>query len=99
MTVSLGDETASGGTFAPVTGEGLTSGIGTVTIELLTNVSVTGIGLTGSLGSVSTVSEAHVFPTGIGLTATADAGGGAFAWAPVDKGTTVTWTEVNKTAA
>ena len=35
----------------------------------------------------------------IGLTATADAGGGAFAWAPVDKGTSVTWSAVDKTAA
>ena len=99
MTASLGDETASGDAPVAVTGNGLTSGIGTTTVELLTNVPVTGIGLTGSLGSVSLVGHAYVYPDGIGLTATADAGGGAFAWAPVDKGTSVTWSSVDKTAA
>ena len=99
LTASLGDETASAGAYATPAGNGATSGIGTVTVQLLTNVAVTGIGLTGSLGDVSLIGHANVTPTGIGLTATADAGGGAFAWAPVDKGDTVTWTEVNKTAA
>ena len=99
MTASLGDETAYTDVTIIPTGVAGTSGIGTATVELLTNVAVSGIGLTGSLGDVSLVAEAHVFPTGIGLTATADAGGGAFAWAPVDKGDSVTWSAVDKTAA
>ena len=99
MTASLGDERAFTDVTIIPTGVAGTSGIGTATVQLLTNVAVSGIGLTGSLGDVSLVAEAHVFPTGIGLTATADAGGGAFAWAPVDKGDTVTWSAVDKTAA
>ena len=99
MTASLGDETAFTDVTIIPTGVAGTSGIGTATVQLLTNVAVTGIGLTGSLGDVSLVGHAYVYPDGIGLTATADAGGGAFAWAPVDKGTSVTWSAVDKTAA
>jgi hypothetical protein len=96
MTASLGDERAFTDVTIIPTGVAGTSGIGTATVELLTNVAVTGIGLTGSLGDVSLVGHAYVYPDGIGLTATAQ--GSAFAWAPVDKGTSVTWTTADKAA-
>ena len=50
MTASLGDERAFTDVTIIPTGVAGTSGIGTATVELLTNVAVTGIGLTGSLG-------------------------------------------------
>ena len=96
MTASLGDERAFTDITVYPTGVAGTSAIGTATVELLTNVDVTGIGLTGSLGSVTLVGDAYVYPDGIELTATAQ--GSAFAWAPVDKGDTVTWTPVDKVA-
>ena len=49
MTASLGDERAFTDVTIIPTGVAGTSGIGTATVQLLTNVAVTGIGLTGSL--------------------------------------------------
>ena len=51
-----------------VTGNGLTSSLGTETVATDQNISVTGIGLTSTAGTVTAVGVAEVNPTGISLT-------------------------------
>jgi hypothetical protein len=68
-----GRETWSSGAWneqAPVsvTGNGLTSSLGTETVATDQNISVTGIGLTSTAGTVTAVGVAEVNPTGISLT-------------------------------
>ena len=54
---------------------------------------------TSALGSVTIVGHSFVTPTGVSATSSVGlASSMAFAWAPVDKGTDVTWTEVDKAA-
>ena len=68
-----GRETWSSGAWneqAPVsvTGNGLTSSLGTETVATDQNISVTGIGLTSTAGTLTAVGIAEVNPTGISLT-------------------------------
>ena len=51
-----------------VTGNGLTSSLGTETVATDQNISVTGIGLTSTVGTITAVGIAEVNPTGISLT-------------------------------
>jgi len=51
-----------------VTGNGLTSSLGTETVATDQNISVTGIGLTSTAGTLTAVGIAEVNPTGISLT-------------------------------
>ena len=48
-----------------VTGIGVTTGVGVVSIEGAATVPATGIDATGGVGSVSVVAEAVVSPTGV----------------------------------
>jgi hypothetical protein len=52
-----------------VTGNGLTSSLGTETVTTDQNISVTGIGLTSTAGTAVATGVAEVSPTGIALTA------------------------------
>jgi len=52
-----------------VTGNGLTSSLGTETVTTDQNISVTGIGLTSTAGTLTATGIAEVNPTGIALTA------------------------------
>ena len=52
-----------------VTGNGLTSSLGTETVTTDQNISVTGIGLTSALGTSTATGIAEVNPTGLALTA------------------------------
>ena len=52
-----------------VTGNGLTSSLGTETVTTDQNISVTGIGLTSTAGTITATGIAEVNPTGIALTA------------------------------
>ena len=52
-----------------VTGNGLTSSLGTETVTTDQNISVTGIGLTSALGTSTATGIAEVNPTGFALTA------------------------------
>ncbi len=51
-----------------VTGNGLTSSLGTETVATDQNISVTGIGLTSALGTSTATGIAQVNPTGVALT-------------------------------
>ena len=98
LTASLGDERAFTDVTIPLSGLGLSSGLGTVVfVQFIPTPSVSS---TVSLGTVSVSAKAVINPTGIGMTSSIGlASGMAFAWASVDTGTDVTWTEVDKTAA
>ena len=95
LTASLGDETAFTDVTIDLTGLGLAASIGTIRQD--SAYPVVGLGLTSSIGSVIIDGKAVVSPDGLGMTI--NTGASAFAWSPVSKGTSVTWTEIDKTAA
>ena len=69
----------------------ITSGLGTV--DVISKVDVTGQAITSSLGTVTTIQTAVIKPTGVQITSGLGTAN-AIAWATVDTGTTVTWTEI-----
>ena len=95
LTASLGDETAYTDITIYPTGFGLTASLGTIRQE--SGYPVAGLGLTSSLGSGLIDAQAIVKPDGLGMTI--NTGASAFAWSPVSKGPSVTWTAIDKTAA
>jgi len=75
------------------TGQNLTTSLNSVSIDLNTPVNLTGQSLTLSLNSVVTKLDVDVNVTGFGLTGTT---GQLYvsAWAPVNTGQSINWTEV-----
>ena len=91
----VGNEDTSGNANISVTGISATFSIGD--IVPVSKYDATGSELTTSLGSVTAVGEAVVIPTGISLTASTGSPN-IVAWAEVDTGTSVTWSEVDLAA-
>jgi len=94
-TINIGNEDTSGNADVNVTGIALTSAIGDVVP--VSGYDVTGVSATLNLGTVDITGNGLVIPTGIGLTISAGSPN-IIAWAEVDTGTDVTWTEVDLAA-
>jgi len=95
LTTSIGEEIPAGNANVTLTGQSLSTGIGQV--DAVSVAEVTGISLSTNIGSVTTQANADVNITGVALT-TAISSTRITAWAEVNTGTTVTWTEVDRAA-
>jgi hypothetical protein len=95
LTANLGNSDQLGNANISVTGIAATSAIGDVIPVSVYDA--TGSELTTSLGSVTITANADITPTGIGLTASI-ASTNIIAWAEVNTGTGVTWTDVDLAA-
>ena len=84
-------------TIEPITGQSLTSSLGTI-VELPDQiVGITGLSITSALGEEATESGADVTVTGIELTASLGSVN-ITAWSEIDLGVSNTWTEVDLAA-
>lgn len=95
LTTNIGNEDTSGNADVSVTGIEATSATGD--IVPISTYEATGSSATTSVGSVTVTGGAVVIPTGIGLTASTGTPR-ITAWAEVDTGTSVTWSEVDLAA-
>lgn len=91
----VGNEDTSGNANVFPTGASITGSVGD--IVPVSGYDVSGVSATFALGSVTVIGSATVIPTGIGLTANTGSPN-IIAWAEVDTGTQVTWTEVDLAA-
>lgn len=91
-TVNIGNEDTSGNANVSVTGSSATLAVGDITPVL--GYDVTGVSATLNLGTVDITVDGLVIPTGVGLT-TNTGSPNIIAWAEVNTGTDVTWTEVD----
>ncbi len=96
LTVNIGNEDTSANANVNATAIFLNSTVGQADIEFAYDA--TGSQATATAGQIAEVNgDALVIPTGIGLTSTA-ASPNIIAWAEVDVGTPVTWTDVDLAA-
>ena len=95
LTTNIGNEDTSGNADVSVTGIQATGSIGD--IVPVSTYEATGSSATTSIGSVTVTGGAVVIPTGISLTASTGTPR-ITAWAEVDTGTSVTWSEVDLAA-
>jgi len=95
LTTNIGNEDTTGNANVSVTGISATSSIGDVIP--VSKYDATGSSASTSIGSVTAVGEAIITPTGISLTASTGSPN-IIAWAEVDTGTPVTWSEVDLAA-
>ena len=93
--INIGNEDTSGNANVFPSGVSATFTLGNVTAVSV--YSVTGVSASFNIGQVTTVGSATVIPTGISLT-TAIGSPRITAWAEVNTGTQVTWTEVDLAA-
>ena len=91
----IGNEDITGNANVPLTGIALTGSVGN--IIPVSKYDATGSSATYAVGQITGVGNAVVIPTGIGLT-TATGSPNIIAWAEVNTGTPVTWTEVDLAA-
>lgn len=93
--IFVGNEDTSGNANVFPSGISATFDIGQA--SYIAGYDVTGTNVTASAGQVTTVGEAVVIPTGVTLTISTISPN-IIAWAEVDTGTDVTWTEVDLAA-
>jgi hypothetical protein len=91
----IGNEDTTGNANVTLTGISATGSVGD--IIPISTYNVTGSSATFAVGQITGVGNAVVTPTGIGLT-TATGSPNIIAWAEVNTGTPVTWTEVDLAA-
>ena len=91
-TVNIGNEDTSGNANVSVTGSSATLAVGDITAVL--GYDVTGVSATLNLGTVDITVDGLVIPTGVDLT-TNTGSPNIIAWAEVNTGIDVTWTEVD----
>ena len=89
---AIGNEDTAGNAIVEVSGISASSNIGNITP--VSGYDVSGNSAASSVGSVTLTGNANVVPTGIVLTSGTIAPN-IIAWAEVDTGTPVTWTEVD----
>ena len=89
---AIGNEDTAGNADVEVSGISASSNIGNITP--VSGYDASGISVTASTGSVTPIGNATVSPTGIVLTSGTIAPN-IIAWAEVDTGTPVTWTDVD----
>jgi len=95
LSTFIGNEDTTGDANVSLTGIALTGSIGD--IIPVSKYDATGSSATYSVGQITGVGSATVIPNGIGLTITTGSPN-IIAWAEVNTGTTVTWTEVDLAA-
>ena len=81
-------------TYVSVTGNALTLGTGSVTINGDANITAVKNALAISIGSATITANANVSPTGSGLTL-ATGTLQAITWSEIDPGVTMTWTPID----
>jgi hypothetical protein len=97
-TASLGTPVVTPESIAALTGIAATSATGSVTISSVELIDVTGVSATASVGSISPT-EMTMGLTGVSATAsvadmTTSSGGGIIAYADIDTGSNITYTDV-----
>jgi hypothetical protein len=95
LTANLGNSDQIGNANISLTGIGATSAVGD--IIPVSVYDATGLEATTSIGSVTVIGQAVVNPTGVTLTISTISPN-IIAWAEVDTGTPVTWSEVDLAA-
>jgi hypothetical protein len=94
-TINIGNEDTTGNANVTLTGISATGSVGD--IVPVSKYDATGSSATYAVGQITGVGSATVIPNGIGLTITTGSPN-IIAWAEVNTGTTVTWTEVDLAA-
>ena len=95
LTVFSGNEDISGNANVPVTGSSATFAVGNSTP--VSGYDATGSSISGTVGQVTVTGTANIIPTSITLTVSTITPN-IIAWAEVDTGTNVVWTEVDLAA-